>query len=67
METIRGYEQELSSTCAEITQLTGALRLASTLPDLDQLAAQLDQLFTDAMETLEQMELESHGLEPGSR
>ena len=30
MEVIRGYEQDLSATCADITLLTGKLRLAAS-------------------------------------
>ena len=30
MDVIRGYEQDLSSTCADITLLTGKLRLATS-------------------------------------
>ena len=67
MEVIRGYEQELSSTCADITLLTGKLRLAASQNEVDSMSAQLEVLFSDAQETLEQIELESHALEPADR
>jgi len=67
MEVIRGYEQELSSTCADITLLTGKLRLAASQNEVDTMSAQLEVLFSDAQETLEQIELESHALEPADR
>jgi len=67
MEVIRGYEQDLSSTCADITLLTGKLRLAASQNEVDSMSAQLEVLFSDAQETLEQIELESHTLEPGGR
>jgi len=67
MEVIRGYEQDLSATCADITLLTGKLRLAASQNEVDSMSAQLEVLFSDAQETLEQIELESHTLEPGAR
>lgn len=67
MEVIRGYEQELSATCADITLLTGKLRLAASQNEVDSMSAQLEVLFSDAQETLEQIELESHTLEAGAR
>jgi len=67
MEVIRGYEQDLSATCADITLLTGKLRLAASQNEVDSMSAQLEVLFSDAQETLEQIELESHTLEPGGR
>ena len=87
METIRGYEQELSSTCAEITILTGRLRQAASQPEVllllfllfslvfasscyscispqvVEMSDQLQTLFSDARENLEQMELEARGVE----
>jgi len=67
MEVIRGYEQDLSATCADITLLTGKLRLAASQNEVDSMSAQLEVLFSDAQETLEQIELESHTLEAGAR
>jgi len=57
----------LSATCADITLLTGKLRLAASQNEVDSMSAQLEVLFSDAQETLEQIELESHTLEPGGR
>jgi len=67
MDVIRGYEQDLSATCADITLLTGKLRLAASQNEVDSMSAQLEVLFSDAQETLEQIELESHTLEAGAR
>ena len=67
MEVVRGYEQELSATCAEISLATGRLRLAASQAELAALAATLEGLFQDAEETVEQVELESHGLEAAAR
>jgi hypothetical protein len=68
MEAIRAYEQELSSTCAEITLVTGRLRLAAATQEVEEMSAELDGLFAEAREGLEQMELERQtGLEAGPR
>ena len=67
MEVVRGYEQELSATCAEISLATGRLRLAASQAELAALAATLEGLFQDAEETVEQVELESHGPEAAAR
>ena len=100
---IRGYEQDLSSTCADITLLTGKLRLATSQDEVvsttylhyqqllfastpfffagntnnlehfctklktsqvSTMSAELEVLFSDAQETLEQIELECHTLDP---
>jgi len=64
MDVIRGYEQDLSSTCADITLLTGKLRLATSQDEVSTMSAELEVLFSDAQETLEQIELECHTLDP---
>lgn len=60
---ILDHEQAYSTTCAEITNLTGKLKLTTTSEELNNLTARLEILFSDAKETLEQVELESHSLD----
>ena len=57
------HEQSYSTICAEITELTGKLKQATSSQELDTLSAKLEVLFSDARETLEQVELESHSME----
>merc|ERR1711942_273617 len=60
---ILDHEQAYSTTCAEITNLTGKLKVATTNEELNGLTVRLEMLFSDAKETLEQVELESHSLD----
>ena len=60
---ILDHEQAYSTTCAEITNLTGKLKVATTNEELNGLSIRLEMLFSDAKETLEQVELESHSLD----
>ena len=60
---ITELEQTYSSTCAEITQLSGKLKLSAESEELQDFNSKIDQLFTEANETLEQIELETHGLQ----
>ena len=64
---IEDHEQSYSATCAEITQLTGKIKLSTSTDQLDELSRKVEGLFTDATETLEQIELESHGLQGRAR
>ena len=64
---IGDHEQSYSATCAEITQLTGKIKLTTDTEELAGLASKVDGLFTDAKETLEQIELETHGLQGRSK
>ena len=64
---IKDHEQSYSATCAEITQLTGRIKLSSSVDQLEELSESVEGLFTDAKETLEQIELECHGLEGRAR
>ena len=64
---IADHEQAYSATCAEITQLTGKIKLTTDTEELADLASKVDGLFTDAKETLEQIELETHGLQGRSK
>lgn len=59
---ITELEQTYSSTCAEITQLSGKLKLSADNEELEDFNSKIDQLFTEASETLEQIELETHEL-----
>merc|ERR1711990_328533 len=51
----------------EITQLTGKIKLTTDAEELTELASKVEGLFTDAKETLEQIELETHGLQGRSK
>ena len=62
-DIISAHEQSYSSTCAEITDLTGKLKIAASNDELSALSGKLEVLFSDAKETLEQIELECHSLE----
>ena len=63
-DIIKDLEQGYSSTCAEITQLSGKLmKQATGNEELEEINSKINTLFTDAQETLEQMELESHSLQ----
>jgi len=62
-DIIFAHEQSYSTICAEITDLTGKLKLATSSQELDTLSAKLEVLFSDAKETLEQVELECHSLD----
>lgn len=64
---IGDHEQSYSATCAEITQLTGKIKLTTDTEELADLTSKVDGLFTDAKETLEQIELETHGLQGRSK
>ena len=59
---INDLEQSYSSTCAEITQLSGKLRTSAACDEATDINSKIDVLFSDAGETLEQIELESHEL-----
>jgi len=61
---IEEYEEEFSSTCAEVTVLSGKLKLSPGGQDTDHLVQSLDQRLRDAEETLEQIEIETPNLEP---
>lgn len=58
------YEEEFSSTCAEVTVLGGKLKLSPGGQEADRLVQSLDQRLHDAEETLEQIEIETPNLEP---
>lgn len=62
-DIILAHEQSYSTICAEITDLTGKLKLSTSSQELDSLSVKLEVLFSDAKETLEQVELECHSLE----
>ena len=62
-EIIKDFEQGYSTTCAEITQLSGKLKQTTGNEELEELNSKIGTLFIDAQETLEQMELESHSLQ----
>jgi len=62
-DIILAHEQSYSTICAEITELTGRVKLSTSTQELGTLSAKLEVLFSDAKETLEQVELESHSLE----
>lgn len=62
---IRTHEEEFSRISAEITVLCGKLKLSPTLEICSGHCSELDNLLTDADETLEQLELESRNLESG--
>lgn len=62
-DIIKDLEQGYSSTCAEITQLSGKLKQATGNEELEEINSKIGTLFNDAQETLEQMELESHSLQ----
>ena len=64
---IEDHEQVYSATCAEITQLTGKIKLSTSTDQLHELGEKVEGLFTEAKETLEQIELESHGLQGRSQ
>ena len=66
-DIIRDLEQGYSSTCAEITQLSGKLKQITEDGEITVTNSKIDSLFTDAQETLEQIELESHGLQGRSK
>eukprot|EP00090_Calanus_glacialis_P013539 TRINITY_DN22208_c0_g1_i1.p1 TRINITY_DN22208_c0_g1~~TRINITY_DN22208_c0_g1_i1.p1 ORF type:complete len:219 (-),score=97.50 TRINITY_DN22208_c0_g1_i1:117-773(-) len=66
-EIILAHEQSYSTICAEITDLSGKLKLSTSSQELDTLSAKLEVLFSDAKETLEQVELECHSLEKKSK
>eukprot|EP00092_Neocalanus_flemingeri_P041477 GFUD01045163.1.p1 GENE.GFUD01045163.1~~GFUD01045163.1.p1 ORF type:complete len:218 (+),score=90.94 GFUD01045163.1:464-1117(+) len=66
-DIILAHEQSYSTICAEITEVTGRLKLSTSTQDLDTLSARLESLFSDARETLEQVELEGHSLEGRAR
>jgi len=63
-DIIKDLEQGYSGTCAEITQLSGKLKLTTSASEISDINDKIDVLFNDAGETLEQIELESHGLAP---
>ena len=46
MDVIRGYEQDLSATCADITLLTGKLRLAASQNEVVSFLATSGALYT---------------------
>ena len=62
-DIIHDLEQSYSSTCAEITQLSGKLKQTTDSDEITEINNKIDTLFTDAQETLEQIELETHGLQ----
>ena len=62
-DIIHDLEQSYSSTCAEITQLSGKLKQTTDSQEISEINKKIDVLFTDARETLEQIELETHGLQ----
>ena len=62
-DIIHDLEQSYSSTCAEITQLSGKLKQTTDSEEISEINNKIDTLFTDAQETLEQIELETHGLQ----
>ena len=66
-DIIKDLELGYSSTCAEITQLSGKLKQTTGTEELEEINRKIDTLFTDAHETLEQIELESHGLQGRSK
>ena len=62
-DIIHDLEQSYSSTCAEITQLSWKLKQTTDSQEISEINKKIDVLFTDARETLEQIELETHGLQ----
>ena len=62
-DIVHDLEQSYSSTCAEITQLSGKLKQTTDSQEISEINKKIDVLFTDARETLEQIELETHGLQ----
>ncbi|XP_023333021.1 vesicle transport through interaction with t-SNAREs homolog 1A-like [Eurytemora carolleeae] len=62
---VKEYEEEFSNTCAEITVLCGKLKHSPRAEVSEELIRNLDLLYRDAEETLEQIELETPNLEPG--
>jgi len=62
-DIILAHEQSYSTICAEITDLTGKVKLSTSSQEVETLSAKLEVLFSDAKETLEQVELEAHSLE----
>ena len=53
--------------CEIVSVLSGKLKLATSEEDSTQLCQRIGQLFNDAEETLEQLELESHHQDPKSK
>lgn len=66
-QIVNNYEEDFSSTSAEITVLCGKLKHAPDSSVSTTLINTLDQLTQDAEETLEQMELEVPNLEAPAR
>lgn len=62
---VRTHEEEFSRISAEITVLCGKLKLSPTLEICGGHCSELDNLISDADETLEQLELECRNIEPG--
>ena len=62
-DIVHDLEQSYSSTCGEITQLSGKLKQTTDSQEISEINKKIDVLFTDARETLEQIELETHGLQ----
>jgi len=64
---VEDYEEDFSSTSAEITVLCGKLKHAPDSTVASTLVASLDQLIQDAEETLEQIGLEVPNLDPATQ